>query len=166
MTSARGFCCTLSGHDINAGMDEEGVIRARVSGQSIEKIARARRVSAAEVHAVLDRYCDRTLNRDVRRHGLAIELARLDRLLEAAWPKAMGGDLTAIAIAEKLSARRCVMLGLHAPQEAVLRIIEESRPKITSTDRIEAALKVLCAQRDSAPVVEVNAHAEAAPPVG
>jgi hypothetical protein len=84
-------------------MDEEGVVRARISGQSIEKIARARRVSAAEVHAVLDRYCDRTLNPDVRRHGLAIELARLDRLLEAAaWPKAMGGDLAAIASAEKL----------------------------------------------------------------
>jgi hypothetical protein len=84
-------------------MDEEGVIRARISGQSIEKIARARRMSPAKVHAVLDRYCDRTLNPDERRHGLAIELARLDRLLEAAWPKAMGGDLAAIAIAEKLS---------------------------------------------------------------
>jgi hypothetical protein len=145
-------------------MDEESVVRARIRGQSIEKIARARRVSAAEVHAVLDKYCERTLNPDVRRHGLAIELARLDRLLEAAWPKAMGGDLAAIAIAEKLSARRCVMLGLHAPQEAVLRIIEESRPKVTSTSRIEAALNALCAQRDSAPVVEVDAHAEESPP--
>jgi hypothetical protein len=153
-------------------MDEEGVVRARISGQSIEKIARAGRVSAAEVHAVLSRYCDRTLNPDVRRHGLAIELARLDRLLEAAWPKAMGGDLAAIAIAEKLSARRCVMLGLHAPQEAVLRIIEESRPKETSTDRIQRALNELCErrklteQRNSAPVVEVEAHAEEAQPAG
>jgi hypothetical protein len=148
-------------------MDEEGVVRARISGQSIEKIARAGRVSAAEVHAVLSRYCDRTLNPDVRRHGLAIELARLDRLLEAAWPKAMGGDLAAIAIAEKLSARRCVMLGLHAPQEAVLRIIEESRPKETSTDRIQRALNELCErrklteQRNSAPVVEIEAHGAA-----
>jgi hypothetical protein len=77
----------------------------------------------------------------------------------------MGGDLAAIAIAEKLSARRCVMLGLHAPQEAVLRIIEESRPKETSTDRIEAALNALIEDRsrNSAPVVEVDAHAEKAP---
>jgi hypothetical protein len=45
----------------------------------------------------------------------------------------------------------------------VLRIIEESRPKITSTERIEAMLNSLCAQRDSAPVVEVDAHAEKAP---
>jgi hypothetical protein len=52
------------------------------------------------LHALLDRYCDRILNPDVRRDGLAIELARLDRLLVAAWPKAMGGDLAAIAIAE------------------------------------------------------------------
>jgi hypothetical protein len=151
-------------------MDEEGVVAARIRGQSIEKIAPARRVSAAEVHAVLDRYCDRTLNSDVRRHGLAIELAPLDRLLEAAWPKAMGGDLAAIVISEKLSARRCVMLGLHAPQEAVLRIIEESRPKETSTDRIERALNELSAQRRLSDqrnsVVEVDAHAEEAPPAG
>ena len=118
------------------------------------------------MHGVLDRYCDRTLNPDVRRHGLAIELARLDRLLEAAWPKAMGGDLAAIATAERLSARRCVMLGLHAPQEAVLRFIEESRPKETSTGRIERALRALSEQRDPAPVVEVEAHAEEAPPAG
>jgi hypothetical protein len=58
----------------------------------------------AEVHAVFDRFCDRTLNPDARRHGLAFELARLDRLLEACWPKAVGGDLAAIALAEKLSA--------------------------------------------------------------
>jgi hypothetical protein len=46
----------------------------------------------------------------------------------------------------------------------VLRIIEESRPKTTSTSRIQAALDALCAHRDSAPVVEVDAHAEEAPP--
>ena len=129
MTSARGFCCTLSGHDINAGMDEEGVIRARVSGQSIEKIARARRVSAAEVHAVLDRYCDRTLNRDVRRHGLAIELARLDRLLEAAWPKAMGGELAAIANPRLLSRSKRMLKKRRPPAEPkrVSRALELAR---------------------------------------
>ena len=121
-------------------MDEEGVVRARIRGQSIEEIAKARRVSVAEVHAVFDRFCDRTLTPDARRHGLAFELARLDALLMAAWPKAMGGDLAAIAIAEKLSARRCVMLGLHAPTTAILKIIDESAPRVTSTQELEATL--------------------------
>jgi hypothetical protein len=124
-------------------MNEEGAIRARISGQAIEKIAKARRVSVAEVHQAFDRFCDRTLNPDARRHGLAFELARLDRLLEACWPKAVGGDLAAIALAEKLSARRCVMLGLHAPTTAILKIIDESVPRVTSTQQLEATLDAL-----------------------
>jgi len=40
-------------------MDEGGVIAARIRGESIEKIAKAQRVSVAEVHAVFDRFCDR-----------------------------------------------------------------------------------------------------------
>jgi hypothetical protein len=124
-------------------MDEESAIAARIRGQSIEKIAKARRVTVAEVHAVLDRCCDRVLTPDARRHALAIELLRLDRLMEAAWPKAMAGDLAAIAIAEKLSARRCVMLGLHAPTTAILKIIDESAPRLTSTQELEATLDAL-----------------------
>jgi hypothetical protein len=121
-------------------MDEEGAIAARIRGQSIEKIAKARRVTVAEVHAVFDRFCDRTLNPDARRHGLAFELARLDRMLEATWPKVVAGDLAAIALAEKLSARRCVMLGLHAPTTAILKIIDESAPRVTSTQELENVL--------------------------
>lgn len=33
--------------------------------------------------------------------------------------------------------------GLHAPQTAVLKIVEESTPRETSTDRIERALNAL-----------------------
>jgi hypothetical protein len=55
------------------------------------------------IHDVIDRVADRVLTPDAHRHALAIELLRLDRLTEAAWPKAMAGDLAAIgAIAEKL----------------------------------------------------------------
>jgi len=35
------------------------------------------------------------------------------------------------------------MLGLHTPQTAVLQIVDEAKPRETSTDRIEAALNAL-----------------------
>jgi hypothetical protein len=35
------------------------------------------------------------------------------------------------------------MLGLHAPQTAVLKIVDEATPKETTTDRIERALNAL-----------------------
>jgi hypothetical protein len=126
-------------------MDEDAVIAARIRGLSVERIARSRKrgVTPEQIHDVIDRCADRVLTPDARRHALAIELLRLDRLMETAWPKAMGGDLAAIAIAEKLSARRCVMLGLHAPTTAILKIIDESAPRVTSTQELEATLDAL-----------------------
>jgi hypothetical protein len=53
----------------------------------------------------------------------------------------------------KLIERRCVMLGLHAPQTAVLQIVTEATPEETSTDRIERALAELCAQKKDDPSV-------------
>jgi hypothetical protein len=44
------------------------------------------------------------------------------------------------------------MLGLSTPQTAVLQIVEEARPKETSTDRIERALAELTAQKNSDPI--------------
>jgi hypothetical protein len=38
---------------------------------------------------------------------------------------------------------RGVMLGLHVPQTAVLKMVEEATPRETSTDKIEAALNRL-----------------------
>jgi hypothetical protein len=47
------------------------------------------------------------------------------------------------ALVTKIIERRCAMLGLHTPQTAVLQIVDEARPKETSTDRIERVLNEL-----------------------
>jgi hypothetical protein len=39
------------------------------------------------------------------------------------------------------------MLGFHAPQTAVLKIVDEATPKETSTDRIERVLAELFAEK-------------------
>jgi hypothetical protein len=57
--------------------------------------------------------------------------------------KALGGDIASGARIEKIIACRCVMLGLHAPQTAVLKIVEEAGPEETSIDKIERALNAL-----------------------
>jgi hypothetical protein len=43
----------------------------------------------------------------------------------------------------KIAERRGVMLGLHTPQTAALKIVADARPQETSTDRIERALNAL-----------------------
>jgi hypothetical protein len=100
---------------------------------------------------VIDRWASVALTAEARKHGLALELARLDELQQVFYEKARGGDIASGALVEKLIARRCVMLGLHAPQTAVLRIVDEATPKVTSTDRIERVLADLCAQKKDEP---------------
>jgi hypothetical protein len=47
-------------------------------------------------------------------------------------------------LVSKLIERRCIILGLHEPQTAVMQLVAEVAPKkVTSTDRIEAALNAL-----------------------
>jgi hypothetical protein len=43
--------------------------------------------------------------------------------------------------------RRCVILGLHTPQTAVVEIVKAQAPREMSTDRIEAALNALLADQ-------------------
>jgi hypothetical protein len=43
---------------------------------------------------------------------------------------------------------KIVMLGLHTPQTAVLKMVDEATPKETSIDNIERVLAELCAQKD------------------
>jgi len=91
-----------------------------------------------------------SLTAEAREHGLALELARLDELQRTFYEKPLGSDI-ACALVEKIIARRCVMLGLHAPQTAVLKIVDEATPKETSIDKIERVLAEFAAQKKDEP---------------
>jgi hypothetical protein len=43
------------------------------------------------------------------------------------------------------------MLGLHTPQSAVLQIVDETKPKETSIDKIERVLAEFAAQKKDDP---------------
>jgi hypothetical protein len=119
--------------------------------QRVRAIAKARRTSLAEVNEAIDRWADQAITDTARKHGLALELARLDDLQEVFYQRALDGDVSCGALITKIIERRCVMLGLHAPQLATLQIVEEARPRETSTDRIERVLVELSAQSEDDP---------------
>jgi hypothetical protein len=52
----------------------------------------------------------------------ALELARLDALLERVWPRAMAGHLPAVDRVLAILDRRARLLGLHAPERAVVDV--------------------------------------------
>jgi hypothetical protein len=121
-------------------MNDEVIIQQRISGRSARAIAKAQGCTLTEVNRVLDCFTETTIDDKIRRHTLALELARLDELQETFYARALEGDVACGALITKIIERRCVMLGLYTPQTATLQIIEAEAPKETSIDRIEAAI--------------------------
>jgi hypothetical protein len=121
-------------------MNDDEVIRQRISGRSARAIAKAQGCTLTEVNRVLDRFTETTIDDKTRKHTLALELARLDELQETFYARALEGDVACGALIRKIIERRCTMLGLYTPQTATLQVIEAEAPKETSIDRIEAAI--------------------------
>jgi hypothetical protein len=99
-------------------------------------------MSVAEVSRFNDRWAVTAVNSELRKQTLALELARLDKLQLVFHQRALAGDVQCGALVSKLIERRCAMLGLYAPQTAVLKIVDEATPKETSTDRIERSQRL------------------------
>ena len=122
-------------------MNDDTIIQQRVSGRSARAIARAQGCSVAEVNKALDRFTETTIDDKVRKHTLALELARLDELQGTFYARALEGDVACGALITKIIERRCTMLGLYTPQTATLQVIEAEAPRETSTERIRAAIE-------------------------
>lgn len=126
---------------------EDRIINARIAGKSPRAIARTEGMSVADVNAVLDRFTDHSIDQQIRKRTVALELARLDLLQQAFFKHALEGNLGAGALVQKIIERRCIILGLHTPQTATIQVVDQV--KQTNTDKIEAALNALIAdQRD------------------
>ena len=88
-------------------MNDDEVIKQRISGRSARAIAKAQATTVAEV--TLDRFTETTIDDKVRRHTLALELARLDELQETFYARALEGDVQCGALIRKIIERRCTM---------------------------------------------------------
>jgi hypothetical protein len=127
--------------------DDDLIVRQRIAGRSVRAIAKALNIGVAEVNRAIDRWAETVVNPALRKQTLALELARLDEMQLVFYERALEGDVPSGAPVAKLIERRGVMLGLHTPQTAVLQIVDEAKPRETSTDRLEAALNRLIAER-------------------
>src|SRR6516164_23179 len=121
-------------------MNDNTIIQQRVSGRSARAIAKAQGCTLTDVNRVLDRFTETTIDDKVRKHTLALELARLDELQETFYARALEGDVACGALITKIIERRCTMLGLYTPQTATLQVIEAEAPRETSTERLRAAI--------------------------
>ncbi|HEY2529283.1 MAG TPA: hypothetical protein VGJ20_15270 [Xanthobacteraceae bacterium] len=131
--------------------DDDQIIQQRINGRSVREIAKAQGCSVAEVNFVIERSSNEALTDRVRKHTLCLELARLDELQQVYYQRALEGDVQSGALVTKIIERHGGMLGLHVPQTAVLKIVEDAAPRETSTDRIETALLTDGRKKDDEP---------------
>src|SRR5262245_47367782 len=127
--------------------DEEDIIEQRIRGRSVRAIAKAHGCGVRDINQILDRFAEATIDEGVRRHALALELARLDRLQEIFYQRGCEGDVASAALVAKLVERRCCILGLTAPPATTFTVIDQVAPTESSTDRIAAALDGLRSRR-------------------
>jgi DNA-directed RNA polymerase specialized sigma24 family protein len=124
-------------------MNDDTIIKQRVSGRSVRAIAKTNGCSVAEVNRVLDLFANATITDQVRKHTLAFELARLDELQRTSYAQALDGDVQSVALVAKIVERRCTMLGLHTPPATTLQVVEAQAPKRTSTQEARAMLDTI-----------------------
>lgn len=102
---------------ITAAQNKERVLSLRLEGLTFRQIADKAGVSAGWACRVvakgLESYAAESQKavESIRR----TELARLDALQSAIWPKAMKGEVGAVDRALKITETRAKLLGLHAP---------------------------------------------------
>jgi len=121
-------------------------------GRSARAIAKAQATTVAEVNKALDRFTETTIDDKIRRHTLALELARLDELQETFYARALEGDVACGALITKIIERRCTMLGLYTPQTATLKPRRRGKRQPSASARRSIAsvarrIRTICSPR-------------------
>ena len=115
---------------------DDFILQERLAGRSARSISKELRCTVGEVDASLDR----TLPNDARRRYVALDLNRLDGLLETFHKRAIENvDAQAGLLCVKIMERKAAMLGLDSPQK--LDIIQvQAKDAPSSHERIKAAI--------------------------
>jgi hypothetical protein len=129
------------------GPDREAILRDFVyGGQSVESIARSRRLTVAEVTRIVDEEAARRMSGEELRRGLYVEAVRLEALLRRHFAAAMEGDTISAALYVKTSERLSSMIGTNAPIGHAVHVIHSSAKPVeqgTSTQRMLEAIRRL-----------------------
>ena len=132
-------------------INDDEVLKARVAGKSVRRIALDHGVSEDAIGAILDQRAGELMTEKSLRQALMLELQRLDDYVETFHPRALEGDPVCGALCVKISERRATLLGLNAPLGHAVQIIHKTEPQAqpTSTKRIRAVLDTLIGKPSS-----------------
>jgi hypothetical protein len=113
------------------------IIADRRAGRSMRAISRSHKVPISKVRAILDSWAATFFGSD-RRLELALSVALTEDVIAKNYPALLAGDWRATNACLKANAQRATLMGLFAPQQAVVSVQPPER--ISSTQKIERAL--------------------------
>src|SRR5262245_60932613 len=118
---------------------DDFILQERLSGRSARSIGKQLNLTVGEVDASLDRTLPK-IDNDARRRYVALDLNRLDGLLETFYKRAIEkADAQAGLLVVKILERRALLLGLDSPQKLdVVQLQTQEAP--SSFDKIREAI--------------------------
>jgi hypothetical protein len=125
---------------------EEAMLRERLAGKPIRRIAAEFGCSAEEAQGIIVGMCT-SVTTQMKLHTVELELERLDELVRAFHAKALQGDAPSAAVLLRVQERRAMLLGTDSPLKVdAVQVHAEAAPHQSSIDRIMAAMQRLAAQ--------------------
>src|SRR5262245_24674560 len=118
---------------------DDCTLQERLAGRSARSISKELRCTVGEVNAALDRTLPK-IDNDARRRYVALDLNRLDGLLETFYKRAIEkADAQAGLLVVKILERRALLLGLDSPQKLdVVQVQLDEAPQ--GYERVKAAI--------------------------
>ena len=118
---------------------DDFILQERLSGRSARSIGKQLNLTVGEVNASLDRTLP-TIDNDPRRRYVALDMGRLDGLLETFYSRAIEkADAQAGLLVVKILERRALMLGLDSPQKLdIIQLQAQRQP--SSHEKIREAI--------------------------
>jgi hypothetical protein len=141
-------------------IDDDEILKARIGGRSVLRIAREHGMTEA---AVDEQRADAMLSGKHQRRALMLQLARLDELVEVFHPKSLGGDPICGALVVKIEERRSALLGLNAPIGHAVPVVAPEPAAEPTSNKIAAVFARLRGKPLPAP--DGNGSDEAEPAV-
>jgi hypothetical protein len=129
------------GGSIAARERERLAVELRVEGCTYAEIGARLGISDRMASRVVNRAMNRVLREPVGQL-IDLELARLDALWAAMWPRALAGSARHAEVCVAISARRCRLLGLDQPSKL------EMHMSVEEVDALDREIEQLLAQRD------------------
>jgi hypothetical protein len=129
------------------------ILRQRLAGMSIRRLAREFKIPEYQVLQSLDRSLP-PISAETRVRLYREDLARLDDMLTTFYPQAKNGMSGAATICLKLLERRSAMTGADAPQRVDVTVVQAPDEDPNSTLRLLAELDRIAAERDDPKLIE------------